>query len=168
MPRLSTPSEPHQLNCDPTPPSTHDVRFWMWPWYVIIDAVRFIWRSRLVAPPHKLWRNHVCFPPSPHTQWRCRTRRPSKSGSLIVETPMVSMRLTLAACHIGMARLSQLCEAPHFDGCRSVVNIPIYSPFLIYLSLLLFWYLFAYQYLDYIILETIRHIEYISYIEYTS
>ena len=36
---------------------------------------------------------------------------------------MVSMRLTLAARRVGMARLSRLREAPHFDGRRSSLTL---------------------------------------------
>ena len=52
------------------------------------------------------------------------------------------------------------------DGCCEYTNIFPFS--YLFKFLLLFWYLFAYHYLDYIILDTIHHIEYFSYIEYTS
>ena len=51
-------------------------------------------------------------------------------------------------------------------GCCEYTDIFPFS--YLFKSLLLFWYIFAYHYLDYIILDTIHHINYFSYIEYAS
>ena len=50
--------------------------------------------------------------------------------------------------------------------CCEYTNIFPFSH--LFKSLLLFWYLFVYYYLNYIILDTIHHIEYLFCIEYVS